>query len=689
MRQQPHRNRIDVIIQLACLFLLISNMGLSQHRWDGEGNDSLWTNPVNWVTNTLPGVEEEVLLDNSVVEGNYVVKLPGGAVTVLIRRLTIVPGEDDSITLLLPRENIAVPGLQINSTGYGLTLHDRAVFINASGAASGLPVLIDDSIRINNGGRYIHRTGRSHAANISVLSTAPGTESGIFEFDIPGAAATISLSDRVFGKLVFSAVAAGRTVNYTAAGTNAIRVRSDIVLYASVQLNLNFSDTFFIERDFIQYASTFNCGTTARSLVIWIKGNLMQFSGGSITETGTGLPVLLLRGSGVQLLRSEGSISNSVTMTVATADCRLQSPVRLPFALNLVKGRVYTSDSTLLILAPACTIRADSIAGESFIDGPLQKEGLLNEHFLFPVGKGVLMRWLALKNVTGTVRVEFVKVNPQVLGNLLDTGLHHISSLEYWKTSEHLLTGANVELSFDNVNSGGVTELSSLRVAVFSTGQWENAGNSSTTGNAGASGSVVSNSIGVLGAGDRYFTLAAASGFHNPLPVFKVEASVVRENGYHLLRWNILSNERPVFFEIEGSVDGRRFLKIGSVPYARDQFHYNLKDGNRNNVFYRIRTIIYPVQTYLSAVVRLPGIEPVEMEVYPSIAGDQLQIRISRNGSGGMQEALIISSSGTTVKKIMIPVNNTPNHFTLNVAALPAGVYYLMIGRKARKFIKR
>src|SRR5688500_4178333 len=203
-------------------FLLCSSLQ-AQLKWDGEGNDGQWINPLNWNTNTLPATGDEVVLDNSMVSGNYLVKLPSGAVSVIIKKLIIDPSETDSISLLLSKENIGVPGLQIIGPGYGLTLNDRSVFINASGATSGLPVVISDSIRINNGGKYIHRTARSHAANISVLASVPGTESGIFEFDIPDASGTISLSDRVFGTLVLSAATANRTVSYTAAGTRAIR----------------------------------------------------------------------------------------------------------------------------------------------------------------------------------------------------------------------------------------------------------------------------------------------------------------------------------------------------------------------------------------------------------------------------------------------------------------------------------
>ena len=682
-----NRMKNSLVTGLTSMCFCLSILVQAQHKWDGEGNDGQWINPLNWNTNSVPGAEDEVVLDNSWVSGNYLVMLPAGAITIQVKRLTIFPVALDSITLLLPKQNVAVPGLQITSTGYALILNDRAVFINESGAASGLPVMINDSIRINNGGRYIHRTGRSHAANVTVLATAPGTESGIFEFDIPDASGTISLSDRVFGTLILSATTAARTVSYTAAGTRSIRVRSDFVLNAAVNLNLNFSDTFFIEGNLIQYASTFNCGTTARSLTILVKGNLQQFSGGIITETGMGFPALLLQGSGLQHVRSEGSIVNSVSMIIA-ADCILQTPLRLPYVLKLLSGRMHTTDSTLLILAPEATINADSVAVNCFINGPLLKEGLVNEHFLFPVGKHLSMRWLALRNVTGAVRVEFMKSNPQLLGNVLGSGVHHISSIEYWKVSDHLLTGGAVELSFDNVNSGGVTELSSLRVAIFEAGKWEDAGNSFTTGNAGGSGSVVSDSIGESGTGDRYFTLAATSGFHNPLPFFHVTLEAFPERNYILLQWNIVAGDGPEFFDIEASRDGLNFYKIGRVPFVQGNGKYSFKDYKTNETCYRIRTIVTPDEIHLSNVIRLSKREPESVRIFPTIVIDQLQIKVSGNTANRNMEARIISISGMVMQKVVIKRQSNNEIYLVNTRNLAAGIYYLVMQGKTMQFIK-
>ncbi len=134
--------------------------------------------------------------------------------------------------------------------------------------------MVADSIRINNDGRFIINTPRAHATNVDRLSVATGTEKGIVEFDIPDASTTISLSGRTYGKLVLKATAFGRSLNYTAAGTSKVIIRSDLEIGDSVNFNLNFSDTILIKGNLIQGAAVFNLGNTTKNIVVGISGNI-------------------------------------------------------------------------------------------------------------------------------------------------------------------------------------------------------------------------------------------------------------------------------------------------------------------------------------------------------------------------------------------------------------------------------
>ena len=165
-------------------------------------------------------------------------------------------------------------------------------------------------------------------------------------------------------------------------------------------------------------------------------------------------------------------------------------------------------------------IQYDSINNNSFINGPLRKEGLSSEYFLFPVGRDNMIRWVALRQATGNFTVEYVNSNPRMLNAQCATGIDHISSIEYWtiESDANLMSSANVELSFADPNSGGVTDLSTLRVARLTSTGWNNVGNSGVTGTPGSKGSVTSDKILEFPPATKYITLAGSTGA-NSLPL--------------------------------------------------------------------------------------------------------------------------------------------------------------------------
>lgn len=493
----------------------------AQTLWDGEGGDGEWSNPLNWANNETPGIHDAVLLNNEFIQTGYTVRLPGGSATTTVRTVRIMPSPGNHIELLLPSDNTSLPGFVAAGDSYGLIIEEGGIFRNASGAVSGLPVSIADSIRINDGGRYIHQTAAGHAANMQRLSSAPGTEKGETEFDSPDLSTTLSLSGRVYGKLALKADAAGGTLNYTAAGTNRLRIGSDLEIGAGVTLSLNFGDTIFIARDLIQQGGIFNLGNAARNAVVSVSGDLLQMPGSLITETGAGEPVILIAGKQEQKINMQGAILNSIRLVMNGSDAILQYPLALPYCLELIKGRMVTSESALLTLLPACTLKADSLSANSFIHGPLEKQGLVAEAFLFPLGINQTMRWLSLKNASGSFTITYRRSDPRALGAQMAEGLDHISSLEYWSvTADHDTPAeAAVELSFDDPNSGGVTSLQDLRAARLLNGTWKNAGNAAVTGSPGANGSVTSLPVTGFIPGENYFTLGSAVANQNPLPL--------------------------------------------------------------------------------------------------------------------------------------------------------------------------
>jgi hypothetical protein len=500
---------------------LIYVPSFAQLRWDGEAGDGQWTTARNWVGDLLPAITDDVILDNAFITGGYTVALPGGNSVVHIRSITISPGSGNTIELLLPAANTAIPAFKVSGAIYGMVIENGGIFKNSSGADNGLPVEIADSLKINNGGRFIQNSSSSHAAVVTVLSKAPGTEEGIFEFDIPAASSTISLSGRTYGKLVFLSNAMNGAVTYSATGTNRITVKSDLYTGAGVTLSLNFSDTLFIGRDLIQQGGTINLGNSTRGLATAINRHLVQSATGLICETGRSFPELVFNGIVNQHIDCKGNIKDSVAIKINNAaGVTLTSPWSLPYKLSLAKGRIITSAVNILKLLAGCDIVVDSLSNNSFIDGPLRKEGISDAtHFLFPVGKGTTMRWLALKNASGQFNVEFFNSNPQMISGTYGSGINQLSQIGYWtiQTDASPVPSATIELSFNGPNSGVGTNLTTARVARLDNNVWENYGNTSFTGTAGSRGSVVSNTVTSWSTTPDLFTLGSSEPVSAPL----------------------------------------------------------------------------------------------------------------------------------------------------------------------------
>jgi hypothetical protein len=652
----------------------------AQKKWDGEGGNEQWSDPLNWTNNSLPSTTDDVILDNSVVSGNYRVILPTTAVAV--RTILIDPSGNNNIQLDLSNENAVIPALTITGPGYGLTINKGGIFKNSSGASSGTPLIVSDSIKINNDGRFIINTARGHATNVDRLSRAPGTEEGIVEFDIPDASTTISLSGRVYGKLILRSVAWGNTLNYTAAGTSKVLIRSDLEIEEGVNFNLNFSDTIFIRGDLKQDRSTLNLGNTTRSVVLAIQGDIMQLATGIITETGIGKQQLLLNGDNEQQLKIDGQILNEVAFVKnGTGSARLMSHLSLPYQLTLKSGVIISSSSAMLMLLPECSIIADSLSTTTYIDGPLRKMGLSNGNFLFPVGKRNQLRWIQLKDATGDFTVEYVHSDPSNISHMLGGGISHISGIEYWNVSGDNSAAAVVKLSFIHPNSGGVTQLSSLRVARLENGVWKNAGNTDFGGAAGSNGWVSSFAAGGFSAENNFFALASAISQENPLPITAIKFTINRAQERIFFNWQIDQDYHAAGFELQESVDNTRYNTIYrcSADPGRINYQYGLKDTISTIKYYRVKAVgDNDSEENLSKTVKLM---PEQKQLYSMNTlhvRNHLNLRISLMEHKKL-DMLLYNTAGQVLKKMKMNVQKGTTTLKISVAELPAGAYFLVI----------
>jgi hypothetical protein len=665
------------------IFLLVAGSLSAQIKWDGEAGDGKWTSAANWLGDVVPAAGDNVIMDNSFVPANYVVTLPGGTAAVTVKTLTVSPAPGNIIQLILPASNTApVPAFVASGPGYGVIINNGGIFQNSSGNSSGNAISVVDSFRINNGGLYIHNTRAAHASLVSILSRSPGTETGVFKFDVPGGSYTFSSANRVYGTLMFSSDASGGTQFYNAIAASPLNINSDLVINPGVTINLDITNDVVIKRDFIQNGGVFNIASQANNNVTHIKGNLVQKSG-SITETSTGFPVIELNGFSNQFITNSGVISNSVSVRINNpAGVTLLSNTSLPYHLDLADGIVHTN-SFLVTLLNGCTIAADSTGNKSFIDGRLRKEGLsAAPHFLFPVGKDITQRWLDLQQVNGNYTVEFFKSNPTLIANNLGVGIHHISSIEYWtiETDATPVSAGSVELSFDNINSGGVTDLPSLRVAKLFNTIWQDAGNAGTTGIVG-NGTVISNPVNFSTASaTQYFTLSSSNALQNPLPLKDLFFTACQSGDAATIKWETGRSFLAASFELQSSENGINFFSLIHIFPATNERNYEYTDKRSVNKlrWYRLKIAGPDGYFFYSKMVAVAQEKYKDIQLIPSLVNGTSTLLIDVTPATALQIS-ISDMSGKIVQLFHPAVVAGLNQVHLPLNSLPAGVYLLSV----------
>ena len=678
----------SVIILIIC-----ANCFAITKTWTGLANDGLWSSPTNWSGNTIPLSTDDVLLDNSVTHGSYTVVLASTSTTVSVNSLTITPTIGNTIQLTIPISNTANPGLSVTSAGDALVLNSGAILINSTGAGNGgVGLAITNTFRINNGAKYVHNNVRANASIISQLSFVPGTENGIFEFDVPTTGGyTVSLSNRKFGTLVFSANAAGGAKVYTCSGNNTLTVNGNLQINNGATVSAGLSGAngnIIVNGDYIQNDGTFNIATgLTDNTIVKINGNLTQSGNGKISAALTALPAIELDGTAQQIISLQGTITNSITFRINnSAGAILSAPLFLPYKLELLNGEIVTSSTNLLTLQSGCTISVDSTtANTSYVDGPLRKEGLSSSpYFLFPVGKNGKMNWLELKNATGNFIVELMKDNPRNLGTNYSSGIDHVGTNYYWNIDADVspYASANVELSFPDVSNSGVTDLSALRVAQFTNNAWMDRGNIATTGSAGAAGSVVSATVNTFNSAARSFALASNTANQNPLSITFTSFAVDKLNSKTaILIWEISSPDEVDHFEIQSSTDNINFNLVEKIQSVENESVYQFTDGHLPNgiIYYRIKLTEKTGEEHFSKIIAVDNNNGFNFHIVSSTPQNEnyfLTIHLVSSFNTSVQ-FIFYGIDGKIIKKDIEQAQAGDNNISLNISGMSSGIYIL------------
>jgi len=691
---------------LITFLFVVSIVSKSQITWDGGGDGVSWNDAANWVGNVVPGPGNDVLLDNSALAGNYTVTLPSGAGSVTIISLTITPGAGNTITLLLPTGNtVTADAFVTTGTGYTVVIDNGGVFDNNSGVTSGTNLTINDTMRINDGGRYIHRTRSGHGGWNSRLSRVAGTENGVFEFDVPGGSYILATSgNRQFGTLELSSDEAGGTQTYTSNAGGTLTINGDLNINTGVTYNYTppaAGITFVVKDDCtISSTATFDlCTSGSNTMTFQIGGDLIL--NGTITENGSSLTTTLeLNGTANQQISGTGSLLNSITFVMNnSAGATLNDPLTLPHNLTLTSGKITTTSTDLLTMVDDATYTGGSIT--SFISGPMKKIG--DDVFSFPVGKGSIYAPIGISGGSGAATTdeftaEYIRNNPQaVYGQTYAGGIDHISYAEYW-TLDRVGAATKIVALDVHPTSFCLVPLTTF-VSRWDGSQWTN--EPSTPSGFATCGSYQCGTITTNAAITSFspFTLATSDPFAiNPLPIklISFNAEKMGSSSAHI-SWELAECcSKDARFEIQKSSDGRNFRSfaaVGGNELSRYYFHNDLQ-LDKGITYYRLKmTDVDGTVTHSKVIAVINDSKGLLItSVAPNPVNENAVITLSaaKQGSATFE---VYNMSGYVVKRWLSPIAEGNNTINVNMSELPAGLYHVLAytpdTRTVLRFVKQ
>ncbi|HEX4375310.1 MAG TPA: hypothetical protein VHZ50_18535, partial [Puia sp.] len=289
---------------------------------------------------------------------------------------------------------------------------------------------------------------------------------------------------------------------------------------------------------------------------------------------------------------------------------------------------------------------------------------------------------------------------PRSLSTNYGSGIDHVGTNYYWNVDADVSpsASANVELSFPDVLTSGVTDITALRAAQLVSGIWSDEGNISTTGSAGASGSVVSATVTTFNSAARSFSLASNIASQNPLAVTFISFDAIKlNNNSASLNWQIDLANSVSNFEIQSSNDTNDFRSLEKIQAKENERNYQFTDDHLSNglIYYRIKLIAKTGEERFSKIVAINNNSDFHFDIISAIpvtSSNNLMMRI-RSAQKNSLQFNFISTDGAFIKRDFVPVETGDNIISLNISNLAAGIYILQAidlrgNFQTKKFIK-
>jgi N-acetylneuraminic acid mutarotase len=174
------------------------------------------------------------------------------------------------------------------------------------------------------------------------------------------------------------------------------------------------------------------------------------------------------------------------------------------------------------------------------------------------------------------------------------------------------------------------------------------------------------------------------------LPLNFISFEVEQKNTSVQLNWKTSEEQGVSFFEVQRSVDGRNYTKIGTVAATGNSNavkSYSFADQQplSSLSFYRIKEIDLDGRSTLSRVAMINLTKAVTLEIYPNPAKDLINVQLG-NINDHTQLSLM-DAMGRTLKTIDLHMAGRLST-SIDISNLKTGIYYIRVNEETRKFIK-
>lgn len=175
------------------------------------------------------------------------------------------------------------------------------------------------------------------------------------------------------------------------------------------------------------------------------------------------------------------------------------------------------------------------------------------------------------------------------------------------------------------------------------------------------------------------------------LPVRFISFTGTQGDGTTLLSWQVADEQNVAAYDVERSVDGHTFSRIGTVASAgggaRSYSFTDLQPFNGLN-FYRLKIKDASGQgsNSIIVVVRFAGKNGIQLQAFPNPVHTQLNLQITQ--PAGKVRLQVADAGGRIVRTMDLVSNGNTLSVPVDMQGLGSGVYFVRVNAETVKVVK-